>query len=102
MYTLVLGRAKETGDIIISSANSPKEQLRQIVIERGKTGKTNNNNEKWSNYIRGVIDLFPSKIKPFNAVILTSVPLGGGLSSSAALEIAMATFLEVLSEHNLE
>jgi len=33
----------------------------------------------------------------FDAVIVSSVPLGGGLSSSASLEVAMFTFLETLT-----
>ena len=32
----------------------------------------------------------------FEAVIVTSVPLGGGVSSSASLEVATYTFLEAL------
>ena len=32
----------------------------------------------------------------FDAAIVTNVPLGGGLSSSASLEMACATFLEAL------
>ena len=33
----------------------------------------------------------------FDAVIVTSVPLGGGVSSSASLEVATYTFLEALT-----
>ena len=33
----------------------------------------------------------------FDAAIVTSVPLGGGLSSSASLEVATYTFLEILT-----
>jgi galactokinase len=33
----------------------------------------------------------------FNAVIVTSVPIGGGLSSSASLEVSVYTFLEALT-----
>ena len=33
----------------------------------------------------------------FDAVIHSSVPLGGGLSSSASLEVAVYTFLEALN-----
>lgn len=36
-------------------------------------------------------------IEPFDAVILSNVPMGSGLSSSAALEVSMYTFLENLS-----
>ena len=32
----------------------------------------------------------------FDAVIVSSVPLGGGLSSSAAIEMATYTFIEAL------
>ncbi|EDO34744.1 predicted protein [Nematostella vectensis] len=56
-------------------------------------------NPSWANYIKGVIANFGSPIPAFNAAIATSVPLGGGLSSSASLEVAMFTFLEQLSGH---
>jgi galactokinase len=36
-------------------------------------------------------------IEGFEAVIMTTVPLGGGLSSSAALEVATYTFLEAVT-----
>jgi galactokinase len=38
----------------------------------------------------------PNKKRPFRALIATSVPIGGGLSSSASIEVAMCTFLEIL------
>jgi galactokinase len=56
---------------------------------------------KWANYVLGVLSLFferakPSKKQPFRILIATSVPIGGGLSSSASVEVAMCTFLESL------
>ena len=54
---------------------------------------------KWSNYLRGVIRGFQNlghAVPGFDAYILSSVPGGAGLSSSAALECATATFLEGL------
>ncbi|MEN9535246.1 MAG: galactokinase, partial [Verrucomicrobiota bacterium] len=54
---------------------------------------------KWSNYLRGVIRGFQDlghDIPGFDAYIVSSVPGGAGLSSSAALECATATFLEDL------
>ncbi|MDB4429695.1 galactokinase [Akkermansiaceae bacterium] len=54
---------------------------------------------KWSNYIRGVIKGFNDlghEIPGFDACIVSSVPSGGGLSSSAALECAIATLFEGL------
>lgn len=38
----------------------------------------------------------------FDAIIVSSVPLGGGLSSSAALEVATYSFLEGLTGHKTE
>lgn len=54
---------------------------------------------KWSNYLRGVIQGFMDlnySIPGFDAFIVSSVPLGAGLSSSAALECCFATLLEGL------
>lgn len=56
---------------------------------------------KWANYVVGVLALFleltkPIKKQPFRILIATSVPIGGGLSSSASVEVAMCTFLESL------
>ncbi|GAA5480977.1 galactokinase [Haloferula sargassicola] len=60
---------------------------------------------KWANYIRGVIRGFQDRghhIPGFDAWIVSSVPLGAGLSSSAALECAAATLLEGLLDTVME
>ncbi|HTL71953.1 MAG TPA: galactokinase [bacterium] len=52
---------------------------------------------KWSNYIRGVLAGFQNrgeKIPALDVAFLSTVPLGGGLSSSAALEVCTATLME--------
>ncbi len=57
--------------------------------------------DAWSNYVRGVISGVQQKqvvVPGFKAVISSSIPLGGGLSSSAAIEVATATLLEVLTD----
>ncbi|KAG8192247.1 hypothetical protein JTE90_014105 [Oedothorax gibbosus] len=51
----------------------------------------------WANYLKGVIANFKGDLVGFDAVISTTVPVGGGLSSSAALEVASYCFLEALS-----
>ena len=48
----------------------------------------------WSNYVKGVAHHFHAPLPPCDALILGSVPLGGGVSSSASLEVAFYTFLE--------
>jgi len=52
---------------------------------------------KWANYVKGVVANFHDTVFPFNAVVASSVPLGGGLSSSASLEVATYCFLEALT-----
>ena len=52
---------------------------------------------KWSNYIRGVLCGFQNrgvKIPALDVAFMSTVPLGGGLSSSAALEVCTATLME--------
>jgi galactokinase len=98
-YTVVTGDRNDgrtatlhsvtTGDTVTINLQGP--------LERGEQG--------WGNYVRGVIAGFRKtkiKISGFDAVINSTVPLGGGLSSSAALEVAMATFLEAMTGHKLE
>jgi len=54
----------------------------------------------WSNYIAGVVAGFAARdvrLPGFQAVVESSVPLGGGLSSSAALEVATATLVEAMA-----
>ncbi len=54
----------------------------------------------WANYLRGVVSAFGKRglvPSPVDAAIVSEVPLGGGLSSSAALEVATATLLEAVT-----
>jgi galactokinase len=59
----------------------------------------------WANYPLGVIAGFLNRgLNPggFDALIFSTVPLGGGLSSSAALEVATATLLETITGKTLD
>lgn len=59
---------------------------------------------EWANYVKGTIFQFLEDLPQslaFDAVIASDVPLGSGLSSSAALEVATATFLEKLCKINI-
>jgi galactokinase len=47
--------------------------------------------------VKGVIANYGFAVPGFDAVINTNVPIGGGLSSSAALEVATLKFLEVVT-----
>jgi len=62
------------------------------------------NPEMWINYILGVIQQFKEKKLPltgFNAVFSSTVPIGAGLSSSAAVECGFAFALNTLFDCNL-
>jgi galactokinase len=59
----------------------------------------------WANYLRGVVGGFAQRgllPPPVDLAIVSEVPLGGGLSSSAALEVAMATVLEGITGQGLD
>jgi galactokinase len=58
----------------------------------------------WANYIRGVLAGWQGRgalVPGFEAVVHSDLPLGGGLSSSAALEVATCRFLEGLIHQRL-
>ncbi len=59
----------------------------------------------WTNYVRGVVHGFIKRgqsIPGFDGIIDSNVPMGGGLSSSAALEVATATLLEEITGCQLD
>ena len=60
---------------------------------------------RWSNYPRGVIAGFAARgINPggLDVLLHSTVPLGSGLSSSAALEVATATLIEAVTGQKLD
>ncbi len=66
--------------------------------------KLDKSDKGWPNYILGVIEQFQNRgmeIKGFDCVFGGDIPLGAGLSSSAALECAFAYSFNMLYEHNL-
>jgi galactokinase len=69
------------------------------------SGKITPGPATWSSYVQGVVAGFVERgleVPAFDAVIRSTVPLGGGLSSSAALEVATATLLEAMLDRSLE
>jgi galactokinase len=58
----------------------------------------------WSNYVRGVVAGFRAQgqaIPSMDALVASNLTLGGGLSSSAALEVATAMVLEAATGQEL-
>lgn len=59
----------------------------------------------WTSYVRGVFSGFMDRGMPpgrLDLLVDSKVPLGGGLSSSAALEVATATLLEAVTGRTLD
>ena len=112
---LVLPMALPLHTVMVgSSTDGPECRIRTLSTVEGSDEavfKLDELNERasgdeqpsWANYIKGVIVNIPNRqtIKPFNAVVATNVPLGSGLSSSAALEVAVFHFLEFMSPEKL-
>jgi galactokinase len=53
--------------------------------------------DHWLSYFLGVMRLFPASIPNLDVVIYSEIPIGAGLSSSAALEVALLKVLEAVS-----
>ncbi|XP_034248892.1 galactokinase-like [Thrips palmi] len=98
MVTVVLGRCNGS-DVVTLCTNSPdadapkRTQFAVPSLEKPLKPGT----PKWANYVKGVVAHFPGGCPGFDAVVVSSVPLGGGLSSSASLEVATYTFLEAIT-----
>lgn len=90
---------------VVVAARPNSSQTARIVTTDEAPVEINLANEqkvgkpKWSNYLRGIIRGFQDlnyHLPGFDVAIISSVPPGAGLSSSAALECAFATLLEGL------
>lgn len=59
----------------------------------------------WGNYVTGVLAGMTdqgSEIPPLQAVTRSNVPIGGGLSSSASLEVAVSTMVEAITGSSID
>jgi galactokinase len=103
LYTIIVGCQNDTG-------SSSRRLCRVKSMDASLAGKNyaefsldelkkRDRELNWINYIIGVVANFSAAHQPaaFDAVIISNVPLGSGLSSSAALEVAVFTFLENLT-----
>jgi len=62
-------------------------------------------NHRWANYILGVIEQFKNrgiKVQPFNCVLSGNVPIGSGMSSSAALESAVGFAINEMNQVGMD
>ena len=99
-YTIVAAAPSESKRIQLRSSTS--DQPASVDLSQSLKPSPKGT---WSNYPVGVIAGFVGRgLNPggFDAFIHSTVPLGGGLSSSAALEVSTATLLEVITGKTLD
>jgi galactokinase len=78
---------------LVSTAFREKESFTLSNMEKNPAAP-------WADYVKGVLTEFRKRgivVRGFNAAIHSSIPLGAGMSSSAALEIATALAVRRLS-----
>ena len=86
------------GKIELTSTAFPKRESFSV----GNLQK--NPDAAWADYVKGVLDQLRKRnvhTRGFNAAIHADIPMGAGMSSSAALEVATALTLRHLSPYTL-
>src|SRR5436190_13692843 len=100
-YTVIAGAPSPAGESRIKLRSTAEDA--PAVIDLALPPKPGNKGV-WFNYPLGVIAGFLARgVNPggFDALIHSTVPVGSGLSSSAALEVSTATLLEIISGKKL-
>lgn len=95
MLTVVVGKPNSGHEARIVTLNKDADQPWRVDLNL--QAELVSGQPRWANYVKGVLHHYrASPVPGFSAVIVSSVPLGGGLSSSASLEVAFYTFLQQL------
>lgn len=98
LVTVVVGKQMPGSDVTVVTATKDVDENRRVDFVLPPPGSPLSPGlPHWANYVKGVIHHYRGPtVQGFRAVVLSSVPLGGGLSSSASLEVAIYTFLQQL------
>lgn len=86
--TVVLGSISPASTEIIFYSDALTEEVSFPIGDNTKYV----NGQAWANYLKGII-LQINPTSGFRAVIVSNIPMGAGVSSSAAVELATAMFL---------
>ncbi|XP_066292194.1 galactokinase-like [Branchiostoma lanceolatum] len=98
MVTVVVGKKTDTGVCRVVTTAQDADEPKEVEFPIPSTAHPlQPGKPAWANYVKGVVANFKGEVCSFDAVLASSVPLGGGLSSSASLEVATYTFLEQLN-----
>ncbi|KAF0024975.1 hypothetical protein F2P81_021856 [Scophthalmus maximus] len=97
LLTVVVGHETSGQDVTVVTATKDADEPWRVDFSLASDESLCPGLPSWANYVKGVIQHYRAPPVPgFRAVIASSVPLGGGLSSSASLEVAFYTFLQQL------
>ncbi|NWQ79688.1 GALK1 Galactokinase, partial [Columbina picui] len=96
--TVLVGSPTKDGTISIITTSADADEPRRVQFPApSQSSPLSPGQPRWANYVKGVIQHYKGgPIPGFSAVIASDIPLGGGLSSSASLEVATYTFLQQL------
>jgi galactokinase len=100
-YTVIAADETPSRSTQVHLASADLHEDTSFTLE----GKLAPGKPAWANYVRGVLAGCIQRgfsIPGFDAVISSNVPIGGGLSSSAALEVAVATLAEAIAGQTIE
>ncbi|XP_029954801.1 galactokinase-like [Salarias fasciatus] len=97
LVTVVVGRRTPgPGVTVVTGTKDADEPHRVDLVLPPGGAPLPPGSPRWANYVKGVVEHYRGPVQGFRAVVVSSVPLGGGLSSSASLEVAFYTFLQQL------
>jgi galactokinase len=100
-YTIMAADRRPDGKDIITFRSTSQPEAAMVDLSQPVKPAT----PKWGNYPRGVVAGFLARgIHPggLDVLLHSTVPLGSGLSSSAALEVATATLLEAVTGKSID
>ncbi|TWT84145.1 Galactokinase [Planctomycetes bacterium CA13] len=101
-YIVIAAAKSDSDEAVVNLRSVNMDQVAQLDLTKVPEPSLP---PKWHSYIEGVFAGFmkkigadaSSKLPAMNLLLESNVPLGGGLSSSAALEVATATLLEAVT-----
>src|SRR3954466_2686282 len=94
----VASSSRNDGKIELTSTAFPEREIFSV------TNLTRNPGAAWADYVKGVLDQLRKRgihSRGFNAAIHSDIPMGAGMSSSAALEVATALTVRQISPFSL-
>jgi galactokinase len=100
-YTIMAADKRPDGRNLITFRSTSQPEAATVDLSAPVKPAT----PKWGNYPRGVVAGFLARgINPggLDVLLHSTVPLGSGLSSSAALEVATATLLEAVTGKTID